>query len=140
MLSLDKLKEEKGDKVKYFGPDVILRKLNGAMCVTHDFSGLKNFTTFILWGWAAEQKYLIKLDFVKAFNLVLIQQEDSLLYEFIGPDGKTHKYVVLPLGTRNSPALFPEFLIKALEDILFKYPNNVKVYQDNTQWKKKQQQ
>eukprot|EP00917_Polyrhabdina_sp_WS-2016_P021204 GHVP01045732.1.p1 GENE.GHVP01045732.1~~GHVP01045732.1.p1 ORF type:complete len:110 (+),score=10.02 GHVP01045732.1:482-811(+) len=106
MLSLDKLKEEKGDKVKYFGPDVILRKLNGAMCVTHDFSGLKNFTTFILWGWA--------------------------VYEFIGPDGKTHKYVVLPLGTRNSPALFPEFLIKALEDILFKYPNNVKVYQDDS--------
>eukprot|EP00917_Polyrhabdina_sp_WS-2016_P021865 GHVP01047383.1.p1 GENE.GHVP01047383.1~~GHVP01047383.1.p1 ORF type:complete len:123 (+),score=6.83 GHVP01047383.1:165-533(+) len=98
-MTLDKIKEEKEESLKYYGPAVIVRKPNGAMRITHNFFGLK--------------------------HSVPITSEDSILYGFIGPNNQTYKYVVLPMGTRNFQALFSEFMIKALDSIIFKYPKNL---------------
>eukprot|EP00917_Polyrhabdina_sp_WS-2016_P025838 GHVP01055557.1.p1 GENE.GHVP01055557.1~~GHVP01055557.1.p1 ORF type:complete len:187 (+),score=34.78 GHVP01055557.1:697-1257(+) len=74
---------------------------------------------------------MIKLDFIKAFHAVPVAVEDQDFYGFIGPDAKFYKYVVLPMGTRNSPALFSEFMKKALEPISETYKNALRIYQDD---------
>eukprot|EP00917_Polyrhabdina_sp_WS-2016_P030153 GHVP01064340.1.p1 GENE.GHVP01064340.1~~GHVP01064340.1.p1 ORF type:complete len:120 (-),score=8.97 GHVP01064340.1:533-892(-) len=71
------------------------------------------------------------MDFVKAFHSVPIDKEDQKFYGFIGNDGKTYKYIVLPMGTRNSPALFSEFMAKSLQLLTEKYPENIRIYQDD---------
>eukprot|EP00917_Polyrhabdina_sp_WS-2016_P022094 GHVP01047862.1.p1 GENE.GHVP01047862.1~~GHVP01047862.1.p1 ORF type:complete len:109 (-),score=5.70 GHVP01047862.1:312-638(-) len=46
------------------------------------------------------------------------------------PDG-IYACKVLPMGTRNSPALFAEYVTKILEDIRHQYPGKIMNYQDD---------
>eukprot|EP00917_Polyrhabdina_sp_WS-2016_P028056 GHVP01059892.1.p1 GENE.GHVP01059892.1~~GHVP01059892.1.p1 ORF type:complete len:194 (-),score=23.47 GHVP01059892.1:226-807(-) len=112
-----------------FGPAVLVPKPNLSIRVTHDYTGLKKFTSLFhfdqskiesIWTWAATKKFLVKLDFVKAFHSVQIDPKDMKFYGFLGP-----------METRNSPALFAEFVGRSLKDLLLQYPNDIKYYQDN---------
>eukprot|EP00917_Polyrhabdina_sp_WS-2016_P032555 GHVP01069422.1.p1 GENE.GHVP01069422.1~~GHVP01069422.1.p1 ORF type:complete len:329 (+),score=49.61 GHVP01069422.1:115-987(+) len=129
MLDLKKIKPMKQDDIHYFGPAVLVPKPNKSLRVTHDFSGLKDQTSLFqfnqtkiekIWTWAAKQKFLVKLDFIKAFHSVPIDNEDTKFYGFIGP-----------MGTRNSPALFSEFVAKTLNDLMLQFPDNIRFYQDD---------
>eukprot|EP00917_Polyrhabdina_sp_WS-2016_P025283 GHVP01054460.1.p1 GENE.GHVP01054460.1~~GHVP01054460.1.p1 ORF type:complete len:478 (+),score=56.85 GHVP01054460.1:366-1799(+) len=140
MLSLKKIKERNEEEIKYFGPTVLVPKPNKSLRVTHDFSGLKNQTSLFsfnqlkierIWTWASRQRFMVKLDFIKAFHSVPIDEEDTKFYGFIGPDGRTYTYTVLPMGCKNSPCLFSEFVAKTLNDLVLKYPDNIVFYQDD---------
>eukprot|EP00917_Polyrhabdina_sp_WS-2016_P014662 GHVP01032056.1.p1 GENE.GHVP01032056.1~~GHVP01032056.1.p1 ORF type:complete len:117 (+),score=10.05 GHVP01032056.1:534-884(+) len=74
---------------------------------------------------------MIKLDFVKAFHAVLITSEEQPLYAFIGPDQNYNCYNVLPMGTRNSPALFSESMQKSLQDFQRNHEDEIRHYQDD---------
>eukprot|EP00917_Polyrhabdina_sp_WS-2016_P032210 GHVP01068711.1.p1 GENE.GHVP01068711.1~~GHVP01068711.1.p1 ORF type:complete len:104 (-),score=5.25 GHVP01068711.1:229-540(-) len=76
MLSLNKIKEASKEEVVYYGPTVIVPKPNGAVRITHDYSGLKPFTTLFkfnqekiesIWSWASNRKFMIKILFYKSF-------------------------------------------------------------------------
>eukprot|EP00917_Polyrhabdina_sp_WS-2016_P023471 GHVP01050857.1.p1 GENE.GHVP01050857.1~~GHVP01050857.1.p1 ORF type:complete len:532 (+),score=63.93 GHVP01050857.1:513-2108(+) len=140
MLQLQKIQETNKEDLTFFGPTVIVPKPNGAVRVTHDFSGLSDFTPLFkfrqekienIWSWASAKKYLIKIDFIKAFHAVPIAANDQKFYGFLGPNGSAYKYLVLPMGTRNSPALFAEYMEKSLQFIIQKYEDKVKIYQDD---------
>eukprot|EP00917_Polyrhabdina_sp_WS-2016_P019048 GHVP01040928.1.p1 GENE.GHVP01040928.1~~GHVP01040928.1.p1 ORF type:complete len:122 (+),score=11.32 GHVP01040928.1:481-846(+) len=70
------------------------------------------------------------MDFIKAFHSVPIAEEDQKFYGFLGNNGKVYKYV-LPMGTRNSPALFAECMEKSLSEIKDKFPTKIRVYEDD---------
>eukprot|EP00917_Polyrhabdina_sp_WS-2016_P017709 GHVP01038325.1.p1 GENE.GHVP01038325.1~~GHVP01038325.1.p1 ORF type:complete len:148 (-),score=22.21 GHVP01038325.1:583-1026(-) len=74
---------------------------------------------------------MIKMDFIKAFHSVPIEETDQKFYGFLGNEGTIYKYIVLPMGTRNSPALFSEYMEKSLSDIKEKYPSKIRIYQDD---------
>eukprot|EP00917_Polyrhabdina_sp_WS-2016_P020363 GHVP01043587.1.p1 GENE.GHVP01043587.1~~GHVP01043587.1.p1 ORF type:complete len:195 (+),score=22.56 GHVP01043587.1:3-587(+) len=129
MLALKKIEPRKEEEIHYFEPAVLVPKPNKSLRVTHDFSGLKDQTSLFsfnqlkiekIWTWASKQKFLVKLDFIKAFHSVPIDVEDTKFYGFIGPDGRTYAYTVLPMGCRNSPCLF-----------FLQYPDNICFYQDD---------
>eukprot|EP00917_Polyrhabdina_sp_WS-2016_P005899 GHVP01013138.1.p1 GENE.GHVP01013138.1~~GHVP01013138.1.p1 ORF type:complete len:299 (+),score=40.65 GHVP01013138.1:247-1143(+) len=140
MLELKKIKQVHQTDVAYYGPAVLVPKPNLSIRVTHDYSGLKKFTSLFyfdqtkienIWTWAATKKYLVKLDFIKAFHAVQIDEKDMKYYGFLGPEGKSYVYTVLPMGTRNSPALFSEFVRKSLQDLMLQYPDEIRYYQDD---------
>eukprot|EP00917_Polyrhabdina_sp_WS-2016_P015397 GHVP01033497.1.p1 GENE.GHVP01033497.1~~GHVP01033497.1.p1 ORF type:complete len:284 (+),score=35.36 GHVP01033497.1:317-1168(+) len=141
MLSLNKIEPANNfEEVSYFGPAVLVPKPNKSIRVTHDYSGLKQHTSLFrfdqnkietIWTWASQKSFLIKLDFVKAFHAVEIDERDKKFYGFIGPDDHPYVYTVLPMGTRNSPALFAEFVGRSLKDLILKYPGNIMTYQDD---------
>eukprot|EP00917_Polyrhabdina_sp_WS-2016_P024091 GHVP01052218.1.p1 GENE.GHVP01052218.1~~GHVP01052218.1.p1 ORF type:complete len:224 (-),score=12.45 GHVP01052218.1:821-1492(-) len=123
MIQVKKVKEESNEnQIKYFGPTVLVTKPNLSIRVTHDYSALKPMTSLYkfqqdedIWTWASGRSFLIKLDFIKAFHSVEIDELDQPFYGFIGPDLKKYYYTVLPMGTRNSSALFAEFVTKSLQ-------------------------
>eukprot|EP00917_Polyrhabdina_sp_WS-2016_P022169 GHVP01048135.1.p1 GENE.GHVP01048135.1~~GHVP01048135.1.p1 ORF type:complete len:488 (+),score=53.42 GHVP01048135.1:757-2220(+) len=141
MLNLQKIKKESEPKmIKYFGPTVLVTKPNKSIRVTHDYSQLKPMTTLYrfsqekiedIWTWASGRSFLIKLDCIKAFHSVEIDGKDQPFYGFVGPDMNNYHYTVLPMGCRNSPALFCEFVTKSLESITKKYPDCIRAYQDD---------
>eukprot|EP00917_Polyrhabdina_sp_WS-2016_P012693 GHVP01027871.1.p1 GENE.GHVP01027871.1~~GHVP01027871.1.p1 ORF type:complete len:130 (-),score=15.56 GHVP01027871.1:19-408(-) len=129
MKSLRKITPCAKDNARYFGPVVIVTKPNGAVRVTQEFSGLKMHTPLFnfnqesiegIWKWASSKAYLIKLDFIKAFHSVPISSEDQRIV-LSAPT----KYTVLPMGCRNLPALFAEFMGKSLKDILSLHPDKI---------------
>eukprot|EP00917_Polyrhabdina_sp_WS-2016_P020882 GHVP01044903.1.p1 GENE.GHVP01044903.1~~GHVP01044903.1.p1 ORF type:complete len:102 (-),score=13.85 GHVP01044903.1:194-499(-) len=71
------------------------------------------------------------MGFIKSFHAVLISEDDQKIYGFLGPDNKAYQYVVLPISTRNSPALFSEFMAKSLEQITEKSNDSIRNYQDD---------
>eukprot|EP00917_Polyrhabdina_sp_WS-2016_P012385 GHVP01027230.1.p1 GENE.GHVP01027230.1~~GHVP01027230.1.p1 ORF type:complete len:209 (+),score=14.39 GHVP01027230.1:61-687(+) len=138
MMSLKKIRQLTNPK--YVGPTVIVPKPNGSMRITHDYSGLKERTPLFkfkqdkiedIWSWAAKKQYMIKLDFIKAFHAVPISTEEQPVYSFIGPDRNYYCYCVLPMGTRNSPALFAEFMAKSLENFQQDHREEIRIYQDD---------
>eukprot|EP00917_Polyrhabdina_sp_WS-2016_P016054 GHVP01034798.1.p1 GENE.GHVP01034798.1~~GHVP01034798.1.p1 ORF type:complete len:228 (+),score=2.73 GHVP01034798.1:547-1230(+) len=138
MESLDKI-GPCHEKEGYTGPTVVMPKANGGWRITHDYSGLKPFTPLYsfqqskieeIWQWATKQSYLTKVDAIKAFHAVPINAEDCKFYKFNTPYG-IYSYKVLPMGTRNSPALFAEYITKILEPIRQRYVNKIFNYQDD---------
>eukprot|EP00917_Polyrhabdina_sp_WS-2016_P003954 GHVP01009032.1.p1 GENE.GHVP01009032.1~~GHVP01009032.1.p1 ORF type:complete len:205 (-),score=23.33 GHVP01009032.1:277-891(-) len=73
---------------------------------------------------------MTKIDAVKAFHAVPITQHDYQFYTFLTENGP-YCYKVLPMGTRNSPTLFAEYVTKILQDVREKYPDCIKNYQDD---------
>eukprot|EP00917_Polyrhabdina_sp_WS-2016_P014596 GHVP01031884.1.p1 GENE.GHVP01031884.1~~GHVP01031884.1.p1 ORF type:complete len:145 (+),score=12.63 GHVP01031884.1:211-645(+) len=116
------------------------QKLNASVRVTHDYSGLKRFTSSHQFEqvkiedvWTCESKtFSEKLDFIKAFHAVEIAKEDRKFYGFLGPEGEPYYYKVLPMSTRNSPAHFNEILQRSLKELSTKYRQNIRTYQINT--------
>eukprot|EP00917_Polyrhabdina_sp_WS-2016_P002363 GHVP01005088.1.p1 GENE.GHVP01005088.1~~GHVP01005088.1.p1 ORF type:complete len:111 (+),score=1.89 GHVP01005088.1:166-498(+) len=93
-------------------------KPNLSIRVTHDYSALKPYTSLYKFNqnkiediltWSASRFFLMKLDFIKAFHSVEINENDHSFYGFVGPDLCNYHY--LP--------------------ILQKYPNHIRTYQDD---------
>eukprot|EP00917_Polyrhabdina_sp_WS-2016_P016052 GHVP01034791.1.p1 GENE.GHVP01034791.1~~GHVP01034791.1.p1 ORF type:complete len:255 (+),score=17.97 GHVP01034791.1:556-1320(+) len=127
------------ESIGYTGPTVVVPKSNGGWRITHDYSGLKTYSPLYsfeqmkieeIWQWAANKAFLTKIDAIKAFHSVPISAEDFKYYTFITEKG-TYAYHVLPMGTRNSPALFAEFMSKILSEVRQKFPDTIKNYQDD---------
>eukprot|EP00917_Polyrhabdina_sp_WS-2016_P016384 GHVP01035442.1.p1 GENE.GHVP01035442.1~~GHVP01035442.1.p1 ORF type:complete len:289 (-),score=43.03 GHVP01035442.1:295-1161(-) len=81
---------------------------------------------------------LNKLDFIKAFHAVPLEQQDQPYYSFVGPEDEFYCYQnftryikILPMGCKNSPALFSEFMQKFLEVFYPEYKENIMSYQDD---------
>eukprot|EP00917_Polyrhabdina_sp_WS-2016_P022179 GHVP01048160.1.p1 GENE.GHVP01048160.1~~GHVP01048160.1.p1 ORF type:complete len:194 (-),score=11.77 GHVP01048160.1:59-616(-) len=139
-LMLDLKKVKVVDKPMFIGPTLIVPKPNGSMRITHDYSGFKERAPLFkftqhkiedIWSWASKKPYMIKLDFVKAFHAVPITSEEQPLYSFIGPDSNYYCYCVLPMGTRNSPALFAEYMAKSLKPFQQLHKEEIRIYQDD---------
>ena len=68
-----------------------------------------------------------KLDLHSAYNLVRMREGDEWKMAFINPSGH-YKYLVMPFGLDNSPAVFQAFINDVLRDMLNRF---VFVYLDD---------
>eukprot|EP00917_Polyrhabdina_sp_WS-2016_P020521 GHVP01043964.1.p1 GENE.GHVP01043964.1~~GHVP01043964.1.p1 ORF type:complete len:132 (-),score=10.63 GHVP01043964.1:81-476(-) len=88
------IKRRKGERLcKILWTYSVNRKTNLSIRVTHDYSALKPMTSLYrfeqnkiedIWTWASGRQFLIKLDFIKAFHSVEIDELDYPFYGFIG--------------------------------------------------------
>eukprot|EP01071_Lankesteria_metandrocarpae_P011090 Lankesteria_metandrocarpae@DN5408_c0_g1_i2.p1 len=92
---------------------------------------LRDLTMYIdaIRAWSARQAFLMKLDLAAGFHNVPVEHSCRSLLGFVGPDGFVYRYIRMPMGVRNGPAVFCRWLGSRLAGIVPSH--SIRIYQDD---------
>ena len=82
---------------------------------------------------AGSSRVLFKLDLTAGFHQIAMDEASSELTTFVCPSGK-YKFVRMPFGLKNAPAIFQEIIervLKPVQNNSSNYIDDVLVYSDS---------
>ena len=127
---------------EWSSPVVPVRKPNGSLRLCIDFHALNEITPLRRYylptlsdilDRAGSSRVLSKLDLTAGFHQIAMDEPSSELTTFVCPSGK-YKFVRMPFGLKNAPAIFQEIIervLKPVQNNSSNYIDDVLVYSDS---------
>lgn len=138
-LRLGHIQEVQRNQVSYLSPAMIVAKKDGGFRVTHNLSFLNSWSKSQIHHaeridhtvrWASQWLYLAKIDLSKAFHSMAVPEQYRHLLGF-SLNHKYYRYSTLPMGLRDSPAYFANFVNCLISQLPTSTQSHIRHFQDD---------